>query len=635
MRNITGCSLGLCSLAAILLVGCGKGAVPADADHTIGSDTDESGDVTTPVDKAAELLPLNVLDDKYRTTYEIFVYSFCDSNGDGIGDLDGVTKMLDYINDGDDTTDTDLGCNEIWLMPVAPSTTYHKYDVTDYCDIDPEYGTLEDFDELVSACHDRGIRVIVDTVFNHSSDEHKWFTEAAEYLKEHPGITFEDGDYSASFYIDCPKLSYYIFSNEKKDGYEPLSGTDYYYEARFWSKMPDLNLDSSSVRDELSRITQFWTDHGVDGFRLDATTYYYTGDDTRNIEFMTWLNDTVKSQNKDAYIVGEAWTSSATYSKYYESGIDSFFDFDFAGSEGVIAGVARGTTPASRYGEALVKNQELLDSVSTDAIDAPFYTNHDMARSAGYFTGKGSEDKMKLSAALNLLMPGNAFIYYGEELGMKGSGKDENKRAPMYWTAGAGADGGDSPSWLSDAADGMCKGPKAMDRFDMKYPALDEQMADPYSIYNYYKAAIRLRNTYPVIARGETKVVDALSGKNISAFIRYTSEEAAAQYLQNAKNGTASAEGAGAVTDFGPLNLLVVVNTADEEKTVDLSGVDMSLLSGASANANGAGNSGGTGNADGAIGLAYQLNTSEAASSLDGTSLTVAPYGVVVLTQED
>ena len=111
---------------------------------------------------AANELPVNVIDDKYRTTYEVFVYSFCDSDGDGIGDLKGLTSKLDYISDGDVATDTDLGCNEIWLMPVSPSPTYHKYDVTDYKDIDPEYGTLEDFDELIKACHDRGIRVIID-----------------------------------------------------------------------------------------------------------------------------------------------------------------------------------------------------------------------------------------------------------------------------------------------------------------------------------------------------------------------------------------------------------------------------------------------------------------------------------------
>lgn len=124
-----------------------------------------------------------IIDDNYRTWYEVFVYSFFDSDGDGIGDLNGLTEKLDYINDGDPATDTDLGCNGIWLMPVMPSTTYHKYDVTDYCDIDPEYGTMDDFKNLIAACHERGINVIIDLVMNHTSSQHEWFKTAADYLK--------------------------------------------------------------------------------------------------------------------------------------------------------------------------------------------------------------------------------------------------------------------------------------------------------------------------------------------------------------------------------------------------------------------------------------------------------------------
>ena len=129
---------------------------------------------------------LNIADDKYRTTYEVFLYSYYDSNGDGIGDIQGLIDKLDYINDGDDTTGTDLGCNEIWLMPVCPSPSYHKYDVTDYEAIDPQYGTMDDFKELVAQCHKRGIRIITDMVMNHTSTEHPWFTKAADYLKKLP-----------------------------------------------------------------------------------------------------------------------------------------------------------------------------------------------------------------------------------------------------------------------------------------------------------------------------------------------------------------------------------------------------------------------------------------------------------------
>ena len=554
------------------------------------ADVQNAESVAQSAEGTANVLPVNEIDDKYRTTYEVFVYSFSDSDGDGVGDIRGLIDKLDYIGDGNPETDTDLGCNEIWLMPISPSPTYHKYDVTDYKDIDPEYGTMEDFDELIKACHDRGIRVIIDQVYNHSSVEHPWFKDAAEFLKDHPGITFEDGEYSASFYIDCPKLSYYNFANEQLAGYEPLPGTEYFYEARFWSGMPDLNLDSDAVRREIADITGFWLEHGVDGFRLDAVTYYYTGNDSANIDFMTWLNDTVKSVNPDAYIVAEAWTNSATYHKYYASGIDSFFDFDYAGSEGVIAGVARGTAPASRYGEALESTQKALEENGPGtAIDAPFFVNHDMARSAGYFTGKGSEDKLKLSWGLNLLMPGNAFIYYGEELGMKGSGKDENKRAPMYWTEDSGAEG-------------MCKGPKAMDYFKMKYPAADQQCDDPASIYNYVKAAIKARNIFPAIARGETFVVKELSDADICAFVRACKADDGGNY---------DAE-----------RLFVAINSSDEAKTIDLSAVTDAIeasdmpVSGADIASNG---------------IAYQLNTGEEWSSLENTTLTMAPYGIIII----
>ncbi len=646
------------------------GAAGTDSQGVAGAGAvDESGPVaagnTTQQDEY--LPPLNILDDKYRSTYEIFVYSFYDSDGDGIGDLKGVTEKLDYINDGDDSTDSDLGFNEIWLMPISPSPTYHKYDVTDYMDIDPEYGSLEDFDELIKECHNRGIRVIIDTVFNHSSVEHPWFTEAAEYLKSHPGITFldaskaektetstektensaetaassadkaetsadttESSDTSTATAVpeknlsECPYLEYYTFSNEKQAGFEPLPDTDYFYEARFWSGMPDLNLDSSAVRQELSKITDFWTKRGVDGFRLDATTFYYTGNDSKNIEFMTWLNDTVKSQNENSYIVGEAWVNSATYHKYYESGIDSFFDFDFAASEGIIASVVRGNSPAVRYSDSISEAEEAIAQAGPGAIDAPFYTNHDIARSAGYYMGSGGEDKIKLAQGLNLLMAGNAFVYYGEELGMKGSGKDENKRAPMYWTASsAGTDanseakeGGtiSQAGWIDEnLATGMCKGPRAMDSFKMKYPAADEQSADPCSIYNYVKRAVRLRNTYPVIARGRTATVSELSDKDICAFTRSVTDDEAKEYLEKAAaSNTANQGEVSDAAGFGPTELLVVINTSAEAKAVDFSKSAEAATYGT---------------------LSYEIETAQDRCLLEGNTLTVPAYGIAVLTR--
>lgn len=427
--------------------------------------------------------PLNIIDDKYRTYYEIFVYSFYDSDGDGIGDLQGVIEKLDYLNDGDDTTDTDLGINGIWLMPIMPSDTYHKYDTKDYQDIDPQYGSLEDFEQLIEECHKRGIRVIIDLAMNHSSSKHPWFLEAAEYLKNLPEGSEPDLE-------DCPYVDYYHFSREQKSGYSPLPGSEWYYEAQFWSEMPDLNLQNQAVRKEFQEIAEFWLKQGADGFRLDAVKEYVTGSIEDNVEILTWFNDYVKLVNPDAYIVCECWMDRASYAQYYASGVDSMFDFEFADKSGLIANVVNGRQKASSYGQALAESSQVFAAYNPAYIDAPFYTNHDMGRSAGYYAGDNSLAQTKMGNAMNLLMSGNVFLYYGEELGMKGSGADENKRAPMYWSK-------------DENTVGMCDGPDAMEDFEMKFDSLEEQSQDENSLYHYVKEAILLRNQNPEIARGE------------------------------------------------------------------------------------------------------------------------------------
>lgn len=430
---------------------------------------------------------VNVPDDKYRTFYEIFVYSFYDSDGDGIGDLNGVTAKLDYL--------TELGINGIWLMPVMPSTTYHKYDTVDYMGIDPEYGTMEDFDKLIEECHTRGINVIIDLAMNHSSSKNSWFVEATNYLRNLPQGTEADVN-------ECKYLDYYNFTKESGSGFSPVEGTDWYYEAQFWSEMPDLNLTSENVRKEFEEIAKFWLDKGIDGFRLDAVKEFVSGSHKTNVEILDWFNDYVKSVSKDAYIVCECWMDKTYYSQYYSSGVDSMFDFDFADKSGVIANVVNGKSPALSYGKALVENAEIYADYKEDYIDAPFYTNHDMGRSAGYYAGDNSVAQTKIGNALNILMSGNVFIYYGEELGMKGSGADENKRAPMYWS--------------TDSEDiGMCDGPKDMGDVKMKFGSLEEQVNETDSIYNYVKDAILLRNQNPEIARGVVTFYENISNDNI------------------------------------------------------------------------------------------------------------------------
>lgn len=470
--------------------------------------------------------------DNYRTWYEVFVYSFYDSDGDGIGDLKGLTQKLDYINDGDPQTETDLGCDGIWLMPIMPSTTYHKYDVTDYCAIDEEYGTMEDFETFIEECHNKGIHVIIDLVMNHSSSQHEWFLAAADYLRKLP----EGEEPDAS---ECPYVDYYHFSREKEAGYCELTDSDWYYEAQFWSEMPDMNLENETVQKEFEEIVDFWLDKGVDGFRLDAVKEFESGNTEKNIEILSWFNGMVKEKKGDAYIVAEAWSDLPTYAQYYESGINSCFDFAFADKDGVISKVANGTSSAAFYGTSLVNLQESLAAHSDNYIDAPFYTNHDMGRGAGYYSGDYSENQTKIAQAMNLLMSGSAFLYYGEELGMKGSGKDENKRAPMYWSKDA-------------TAEGMCKGPADMEDVKMKYDSLTEQQEDGNSIYQFVKETIKLRNTYPEISHGTVVFEEELSNESICVISK--------QYMDE--------------------TVVLIFNLSEEMQTVDVSKLGASEIGG-------------------------------------------------------
>lgn len=565
----------LCTATLLVSVaGCGQNvknedqAVDNGATETVdavAADTETAQSATAyDLMRAVNTAQEEIIDDNYRTWYEVFVYSFFDSDGDGIGDLKGLNEKMDYINDGDPDTDTDLGCNGIWLMPVMPSTTYHKYDVIDYKAIDPEYGTLDDFSALVEACHQRGIDVIIDLVMNHTSSQNEWFLKATEYLKSLPDGQTPDASV-------CPYVDYYNFATEAKSGYVALEGTPYYYEAQFWSEMPDLNLASEAVRGEFESIIDFWLDLGVDGFRLDAAKEYYSGSIDANVEVLTWFNQMVKEKKEDAYIVAEVWNDMNTYAKYYASGMDSCFDFDFADSTGIIATALR-DGKASYYGGSLERVQSSIAEYSENGIDAPFYTNHDMARGAGYYSGDDSEQQTKMAQAMNLLMSGSAFLYYGEELGMKGSGKDENKRAPMYWSEDADADG-------------MCHGPLDMDTVKMKYGSAEEQQADGDSIYPFVKETIKLRNQYPAIARGTVTFEDTLSNDAVCVVKKTCQDD----------------------------ELVLVYNLSAEEQTVDVSSLTVNGISGTS------------------LAVAGELLTGTDEVKYDQGVVTLPGYSVVVL----
>ncbi len=511
---------------------------------------------------------VHTIDDKYRTFYEVFVYSFADGDGDRIGDFKGLSEKLDYISDGDDATSEDLGANGIWLMPIMPSPTYHKYDVKDYMAIDPQYGSLDDFKNFMQECEKRDIHVIIDLVMNHTSAQHPWFTQACEYLRNLP----EGEEPSLE---DCPYVGYYHFSREQGPAYYKVAGSDWYYEGKFWDQMPDLDLFNEDVRAEFDQIVDFWFDLGVSGFRLDAVKEFESDNTTKNVEILTWFNDMVKSKKEDAYIVGEAWTGASTYAEYYASGIDSLFDFQFGDSKGIIANSVKhvNNMNARSYANAVVKEQDLFACYNADYINAPFYTNHDMARSCGYYFTPGVEEvQTKVAQALNLLMTGNVFLYYGEELGMKGSGKDENKRLAMYWSE-------------DSSAQYMCRGPVDADKVAQKYPSLEIQKENPQSIYNYVKKAIRIRNTYPAIGRGLNEVVEEWTTDDICAIKKTYGEE----------------------------EIILVFNLSDTEQTIDLSRVTLA------------------GNSLSAKNITSKLMTTESDITVNQSTVTLPAYSVIVV----
>ena len=484
-------------LVCVLLIGCapqGENTDSTTAPVSTGAALETQAPVQTAEKTEQALAQIAQLgtspDDNYRVFYEIFVYSFCDSNGDGIGDLQGVISKLDYLEE--------LGVNGIWFMPIHPSQSYHKYDVRDYYDIDPQYGTLDDMKQLLDECNARDIHVITDLVLNHTGNDHEWFTTACDYLRSLPAGAEPDVN-------ECPYVEYYYFTRESAPNYHAISGSEWYYEGMFSPHMPDLNLANEAVRADIKAIMEYWIDLGVSGFRLDAAKEFYSGSPSQNIEVLNWIQTTATSIKEDCYLVAEVWEDFSNVTNYYTSGITSIFDFPFGNANGKIPAVLRGAgsaTTVASYAKALAQADSAYLASNPDYIDAPFLSNHDVGRIAGFVNRDPL--KMKMAGAMNIFMGGSCFIYYGEEIGMPGSGNDPSKRAPMYWNA--------------ERNNGVTNRPPECE-IPEEYPmgSLAEQVGDDNSLWNYYRQAIAIRKALPVISHGRTTVEEALNVNCISA----------------------------------------------------------------------------------------------------------------------
>ena len=406
-------------------------------------------------------------------TYEIFVRSFYDSDGDGIGDLNGVAEKLDYLKD--------LGVENIWLMPFNESPSYHGYDVEDYYTIEKDYGTIDDFKALNAKADSLGINIYMDLVINHSSSTNPWFIQSAN-------------DYYTNNKSADSKQDWYVWSENSGSNRHEYKNMGFYYEGDFSSSMPDFNLDCPAVREELAKVIKYWLDLGVDGFRLDAVLYYYQSNISKNIEFLNRIKETAESVKKDTYIVGEAWVSNqAGISEYYRSKVDSFFNFpsslNGSGNDSINS-VIKGFTKANLFGASIESKEKDQKTNNPNGKSSYFLANHDMDRSSQNLTG----DLAKAAASLMMLLPGNPYMYYGEEIELKGartsSSTDAERRLPMIWS--------------KDDKTGECDIPDLRSLGSNYNPhqvelGADDQIKTSYSLVNHYKKAINLRNKYSFI----------------------------------------------------------------------------------------------------------------------------------------
>ncbi len=412
--------------------------------------------------------------------YQIFVRSFYDSNGDGLGDLDGITQQLDYLQS--------LGVTSLWLTPIFGSGTYHGYDTTDYYAINPDFGAKADLIELVDAAHARGMRIILDYVASHTSNQHPFFKDALA----NPASRYSD---------------WYKFKDDKNLNYESFFGV---------TSLPTIDHTSEAANAYFLDVAKYWMDldgdgdytDGIDGWRCDYALGSPHG-------FWRQLRAALKPLNPDFLLLGEVWVGSASaQEQYYEHEFDALFDFPLFTavmgdkSEASNDSALAGKIPASITLKILEDEQRLFPP---ESIPVRFFSNHDTDRLASELSE--TPDRLRLVPLLLATLDGTPMIYYGEELGLaghKGTGPlyDEFRREPMPWQA---AGGGGEPTW-----------------FTPKYSLPDdgisvaEQTDEPGSLLNAYRHALALRAANAALSDGAYQVLRVEPRPGVVAFWRYT-----------------------------------------------------------------------------------------------------------------
>jgi len=443
------------------------------------------------------------------TFYEIFSRSFQDSNGDGVGDLRGITSRLDYLNNGeaDDVAHPkSLGVKGIWLTPIFQSPSYHGYDATDYKAIDSDYGTMEDFETLIRESHRRGIKVILDIAVNHTSSEHPWFKEAKVSKK--------------AKYRD-----WYVWRDKPATwGKWYKVGNQYYY-SFFDRSMPNLNWKNPEVRAAVKDLLRFWMLKGVDGFRLDAARYYVPGpngeDDTPETHAaIAAFATAIRAEFPNAFFVGEIWADVKTIHSYCASGKELDMGFNFPLAFGLVPTLNKQNTDHFAY--ALYEYQKVYKDT---LASAPFLSNHDMTRVATDLWNY--TPKIKLAAEIYFMLPGTPFVYYGEELGMpNGKVRDDlAKRQPMQWTSDKGFGFTPDEAWQSFLGQ-----PEVF--------SVAAQTGKAGSLLELYKKLIHFRNGSKVMSLGTLEKHFTSQSKTLLLWTRHYQNETALVVANLSHNGS-------------------------------------------------------------------------------------------------
>lgn len=458
---------------------------------------------------------LNPLNDIY---YQVFIRSFADSDGDGIGDINGLTDNLDYIKD--------LGATAIWMLPFTQTEidwlSYHGYRVTDYYEVHPEYGTMADLENLIDKADEMGIKIVMDLVINHTSDTHPWYQSAVSSTSS-------------------PFRDYYLWTTPSS-AFESFPGG-----------MKDLNLGNPEVVNEIKDIVSFWMDKGIKGFRFDAAKHLFLGDPgtnpavqlTKNYAFLRDLQLFAKAIDPEVFFLGEVFEYSYDVYKNYYIGLDSVFDF-YTASE--IWSKVGNRSNMSLLVQNINRAFNSYKTYNPNYVPSLFISNHDIDRVASraeYSDVNGIND-LKQSVSFMMTLPGSPHIYYGDELLMKGTnfegtsnhGKDltgqgviydQYRRAPFKW-----GDASKETTWLNPFGDSN------------QNDSLIEAKNDVNSMYHHYKTMSNLRQNTPALMYGNTLIPYENNSTFIQGYYRtYTYEN----FTQT---------------------VLVLHNMSDVERTVDI-----------------------------------------------------------------